>query len=75
MLLENIRVRWHNWRNRKVAKAYRALSQAMRDDPDFAHSWQCNIAMPIFDQTKLSHEEANVIADRLMKHLFDVSSS
>ena len=54
--------------------AYRTLTKAMKRDPDFAHTWQCNIAMPIYDGAngKLTHAEANTIADTLMKHLFDV---
>jgi len=57
----------------------------MKSDPDYAHSWICNIAMPIFDAgqreydpmrsdnvRKITIEEANVLAYRLMKHLFDV---
>ncbi len=58
----------------KTARAYRVLTRAMKRDPSFAHSWQRNIAMPILDgaKGKLSHAEANEIADRLMRHLFEV---
>lgn len=46
----------------------------VRDDPDYAHSWQCNIAMPILDgaKGKLTHAEANAIAENMMRHLFEV---
>ena len=76
-LRDRLRLAWHNWRVRGIAKAYRALTQAMRDDPDYAHSWQCNIAMPIYDgaKGKLTIEEANIIADNLMRHLFEVKKS
>ena len=49
----------------------------MQKYPDFAHIWQCNIAMPILDGAngKLNHEEANEIADRLMAHLFNVKTN
>lgn len=70
----NLRAHWRNWWNRGTANAYKKLTKAMRDDPSYALSWQCNIAMPIYDGVngKLSHAEANAIADTLMKHLFDV---
>lgn len=70
---ENLKTHWRNWWNRRTANAYRNLTKAMRDDPCYAHSWQCNIAMPIYDgaKGKLTIEEANQIADNLMKHLFD----
>jgi hypothetical protein len=70
----NLRVHWHNWWNRGTANAYKKLTKAMRDDPSYALSWQCNIAMPIYDgaKGKLTLEESNAIAHTLMKHLFDV---
>ena len=75
-LKENLKISWRNWNVRKTGRAYRALAKAIQDDPGFAHSWQCNIAMPIFDgaKGKLTHQEANEIADRLMNHLFEVKS-
>jgi len=73
-------VLWYrNWRVRHIGKAVRTLTKAMRDDPDFARSWKCNIAMPIYDSMQGGPEinliAANRIADRLMKHLFDVDTS
>lgn len=70
----NLRVHWNNWWNRKTARAYKNIAAAMQNDPSYALSWQCNIAMPIYDGAngKLSHEEANAIADKLMAHLFGV---
>lgn len=74
--LGNLKIRWSNWKVRGAGKAYRALTKAMHDDLDYAHSWQCNIAMPIFDgaKGKLTAKEANVIADDLMRHLFEVKN-
>lgn len=74
---ENICVWWHNWRVRHIGRARKTLTKAMLDDPDFAHSWQCNIAMPIYDGAhgKLTLAEANAIADTLMLHLFDVPNT
>lgn len=50
------------------------MVQAMKDDSSYAHSWKCNIQMPIYDMAKgkLTIHEAEEIADRLMKHLFEV---
>jgi len=66
-----------NLRAWKTARANRDLQRAMQKDPDFAHVWQCNIAMPILDGAngKLTPEEANEIADRLMAHLFNVKTN
>ena len=63
--------------NHTVKWAYHTLTEAMRSDPSFASSWQCNIAIPIFDlaKGKLTLPEANAIADHLMKHLFEVPPS
>jgi hypothetical protein len=54
--------------------AYRTFSKALQDDPGYAHTWYCNIAMPIFDEAagKLTHAEACSIAVSLMWHLFQV---
>jgi hypothetical protein len=73
-LLGRLQVKWQNWKVRKTGRAYRHLSKAMQDDPGYALTWQCNIAMPIYDGAngKLTLPEANAIADRLMKHLFNV---
>lgn len=80
-LRERLRVRWQNWRCRHIGKAVRTLEKAMRDDPDYAHTWQCNIAMPIYDMTRsldgvqpMRIEHANAIADGLMAHLFAVKA-
>lgn len=96
----------YNWKTRW---AVNHLRKAMKEDPDYRHSWLCNIAMPIYDATRpqciclalsepiqmgshstrcemhavntiprryecreMSIEQANHIAERLMKHLFDV---
>lgn len=73
-LLARLQVKWQNWKVRKTGRAYRHLSKAMQDDPGYALTWQCNIAMPIYDGAngKLTLPEANAIADRLMNHLFNV---
>ena len=60
-----------NLRCWKTKRAYRDLTNAMKKDEDYAHTWQCNIACPLMDEG-LSHEAANKAADRLMNHLFGV---
>lgn len=55
-----------------VPVALHALKTALAADPDFAWSWQCNIAMPIKDRLRCSHGEANKTAADLMRHLFDI---
>ena len=74
-LLDRIRVRWANWKNRRVARAYRTMQDALQGDCGYADAWQANIAMPIFDGAngKLTHAEANEIADRIMAHLWSVA--
>lgn len=72
--MAKIIVWFRNLRHWKTARAYRDLTGAMKRDPGFAASWQSNIAIPILDgaKGKLTHAEANEIADRLMRHLFEV---
>lgn len=67
-----LKVKWQNWRVRKTGRAYRTLTKAMRDDPGYALSWQCNIACVIFDSNVCNQKQANEIADKLMAHLFEV---
>ena len=55
--------------------AVRHLSKALRADPDFAHTWHCNIACPLMDEGLLGHTEANQGAERIMRHLFGVKDS
>ena len=59
-----------------VAHAVSVLSKAMLDDPDFAWSWHCNIAMPIVDASggAIGHADANKLATALMRHLFGVTT-
>ena len=56
-----------------VRWAFYFIRKEMRKDPNWAHGWKCNIAMPIYDNCggKLRIDEANHIADICMKHLFD----
>lgn len=53
---------------------YTVFSEALKADPEWAWSWHCNIAMPLVDYLKISPEDANLAAIKLMKHLFDVDT-
>ena len=77
MINQHLRVWLRNFRFWKTARAYREIERTIQKDPDYAHAWQRNIAMPILDGAdgKLTHEEANEIADQLMEHFFNVKSN
>ena len=49
-----------------------ALKRAIFTDHDYAWSWQCNLAMPMFDGG-MSGEAANEGAACIMEHLFGVN--
>ncbi len=44
----------------------------IKNDPETAWAWHCNIAMPLLDVLGLTHKDANQAAAHLMRHLFDV---
>lgn len=71
---DSLRVRLRNLWHWRTAWAYRYLVREMKRDPDYAHTWQCNIACPLMDEG-MSHDAANRAADRLMRHLFGVKSN
>jgi hypothetical protein len=51
------------------------LKASIKSDPEIAWAWHCNIAVPLMDSLKLSHERANIAAAYLMSHLFDVDTT
>ena len=53
-----------------IKQAWDTLSKAMRDDPEYAWAWHCNLAMPILDATGVPHELANQAGAHLMQHLW-----
>jgi hypothetical protein len=62
--------------------AFETIKQAMKEDPGYAHSWHCNIAMMCHDailehddQVDFAHEVGNDAATRFMKLCFDVETS
>lgn len=65
-----------------VGEAFAVLKQALQDDPEYAWSWQSNIAMafydelgPMVDPSALRHEVCNRAAARFMRLCFDVDTS
>lgn len=57
-----------------VDLAFSILGEAFNDDPDFAWSWHCNIAMPIQD-AGVDYMDSNWIAAQIMMHLFGVDTT
>ena len=55
----------------KTATAMKSLSDAMREDPDYAWSWHCNLACCAMDEG-LDREAANRAAERFMALAFNI---
>jgi hypothetical protein len=67
---------------KKVEEAMKVLKQAMVDDPDYAHSWHCNLAMAFYDaiddnclDENIKYKWRNEGAKRFMWSAFGVNSS
>jgi len=59
--------------SKKIKRAFDVLKKTMVDDPDYAWSWHCNIAVMAQD-AGASHVVANDGAARFMKLWFDVDT-
>ncbi len=35
--------------SKKIENAMKTLKEAMKEDPDYAHTWHCNLAMAFYD--------------------------
>ena len=67
---------------KEIEKAVQVLREAFKKDPDFAHTWHCNIAMAFYDSLIIDNSServkllinaiANDGAARFMKMAFDV---
>lgn len=58
-----------------LGAAFKTLTQAMTDDPEYAWSVHCNVAVPIRDELGgglASQAIANRAAARVISHLFGV---
>ena len=67
-----------------IKDAMDRLKIAMIEEPDYAHTWHCNIAMACYDampiaktnkQNRIDHEIANESATAFMKMCFDAETS
>ena len=57
-----------------IAKAVKTLSEAMENDPDYAHGWHCNLAVCAQD-AGATYDQGNDTASRFMKLAFGVTTS
>jgi hypothetical protein len=55
-------------------EAVECLSAAFKADPDYAHTWHCNIAMAAID-AGAPHKEANERAADFMSRAFGVDTT
>ena len=58
----------------RIQAAFEILKSAMRDDPSYAWSWHCNIAMASIDEGA-PHDSGNAAAARFMQSCFGVDTS
>lgn len=63
-----------------ISEAMQTLSQHLQNDPSYAWSWQCNLAMQLYDRSRhdpaaggeLTREAANRLAASQLLACFDV---
>jgi hypothetical protein len=55
-------------------EALNIIKSAMRDDPGYAWSWHCNVAVSMMDEGA-PHDAANAAAARFMRLAFDVDTT
>lgn len=51
------------------------LRRRVKEDPEWAWGWHCQLAMTIKDRTPAQHEEANKAAGKFMRDLFDLDTA
>ena len=69
--------------SKKTEKAFEVLQKALQEDPSYAHSWHCNLAMSFKDSflkgdrmsPESQHRVGNEGASRFMKLCFNVVTS
>lgn len=57
----------------KTPDAFQALKNAVIEDPDYAWSWHCNIAMPLID-AGVNEKTAQEAAATVMRNFFGVDT-
>ena len=55
-------------------EALNIIRSAMRDDPHYAWTWHCNVAVSMMDEGA-PHDAANAAAARFMRLAFDVDTA
>ena len=50
---------------------FEALKALIQADPEYAWAWHCNLAVPIMDAARVSHEKADGAAALIMAQMFD----
>ena len=55
-------------------EALNIIMSAMRDDPHYAWTWHCNVAVSMMEEGA-THDAANAAAARFMRLAFDVDTS
>lgn len=63
-----------------VPDAFNVLKKAMQDDPEYAWSWHCNLAMSFYDEIETcesndAHVICNHAASRFMRLCFDIDTA
>ena len=58
---------------REVSNGYKKFKKSLQNDPMYAWTWHCNIAMTAYDKG-VDHKTANKIAHNFMKLAFDVET-
>ena len=67
---------YHRREGTEIQHAMNMLKISFQSDPDYAHSWHCNLAMAFQDAMPgLDHAIVNDGASRFMKLAFDVETS
>lgn len=59
----------------KIAEARQTLTDALTEDPGLRQAYQSDIAMCIYDSSLLSNEVCNILADQIVRCVFDVGVS
>lgn len=67
---KNINVKGELVNSNIIKNSILSLKEAIKNDPDYAWSWHCNLAMCAYDEG-LDMAAANRSAMRFMKILFD----
>lgn len=54
-----------------MSNGFAELKATVRADPEYAWALHCNIAVPIMDSIRVSHDLANAASAHVMQTLFD----